>query len=211
VKEVTLEIDGKAVRAREGETVLQAARRAGVEIPTLCYDEELEPYGACRICVVEVERGGRTRTVASCCYPVEEGLKVRTETAELRSLRKTLLELASLTGGPEKEGSRFWRMVREYGADPSRLLSRVGGRERECILCGLCVRTCASVTQDGVLAFVGRGVERSVALFPEKTEYCKLCGYCSRACPTGKIPPGGPAGAFPSVYERAKPLSKSSI
>ncbi len=211
MKEVALEIDGRAVRAREGMTVLQAAREAGIEIPALCQGEGLEPYGACRVCSVEIEKEGRRRVVASCSYPAEGGLRVTTQSPELRLLRKTLLELASLRGLPGKEGSRFWRMVQEHGADPSRFSKRVGKREDQCILCGLCVRTCSSVTQDGVLAFVGRGVNRSVAVFPDRTEYCRVCGYCSRACPTGKIPPEGPAGVFPSAYEVKPHLSKSSI
>ncbi|MEM2866009.1 MAG: 2Fe-2S iron-sulfur cluster-binding protein [Candidatus Hadarchaeales archaeon] len=211
MKEVTLEIDGKVVRAREGMTLLEAARGGGIEIPALCQGEGLEPYGACRVCSVEIEREGRKRIVASCSYPAEEGLKVTTRNPELHLLRKTLLELASLRGLPLKEGSHFWRMVREHGADPSRFANRVGKKEEQCILCGLCVRTCSSVTQDGVLTFVGRGVNRLVSLFPDKTEYCKLCGYCSRACPTGKIPPEGPAGVFPSAYEVKPHLSKSSI
>lgn len=210
MKEVTLEIDGKVVKAREGETILQAARRAGVEIPTLCYDEELEPYGACRICLVEVERGGRTRTVVSCCYPVEGGLRVRTETPKLRRMRKVILELAAITAG-EDVGEEVRSLAHRYGADLSRFSSLGLVEPSKCILCGLCVRTCSAVTQDGVLAFVGRGVRRAVALFPEKTGYCGVCGYCSRACPTGKIPERGPEGAFPSAYEEAEKLSKSHI
>ncbi|TDA32224.1 MAG: (2Fe-2S)-binding protein [Hadesarchaea archaeon] len=210
MKEVTLEVDGKVVRVREGKSLLEAAREAGIEIPTLCWEEGLDPYGGCRICSVEIEREGRKRIVASCAYPAEEGLKVRTQTQELRFLRKSLLELVFLTGLPLKEGSKFWKLVKEYGADPLRFTGRVGKKEEQCILCGLCVRTCFSVTQDGVLTFVGRGVNRSVALFPEKTAYCKVCGYCSRVCPTGKIPPEGPMGVFPSAYEVGH-SSKSSI
>ncbi len=97
------------MRAREGMTVLQAAREAGIEIPTLCYHEEMEPYGACRVCVVEVERGGRSRTVAPCCYPAEEGLKVRTRTPKIDRVRKTILELAAVTAGEDVGGrSGHW-------------------------------------------------------------------------------------------------------
>lgn len=211
MKEVTLEIDGRTVTVREGMTLLEAAKQAGIEIPALCQGEGLEPYGACRVCSVQIERGGRKRIVASCAYPAEEGLKVTTQSQELRRFRKGLLELACLTGLPLKEETKFWRMVQEYGADPSRFTSRVGKKEDQCILCGLCLRTCSSVTHDGTLTFVGRGVSRSVAVFPEKTKNCKTCGYCSKACPTGKIPPKGPSGVFPSVYELGPQLSKSSI
>jgi len=195
VREVTLEIDGKAVRAREGETVLQAARRAGVEIPTLCYDEELEPYGACRICVVEVERGGRTRTVASCCYPVEEGLKVRTETPKLQRIRRVILELAAVTAG-EDVGGEVRALAHRYGADLSRFSSLGLVEPSKCILCGLCVRRCTEAQWDNAVEFVGRGVERRVALLPGKEEACRNCSYCYRVCPTGRITSFGPDPPF---------------
>ena len=90
---ITLTIDGRSVGAFEGETVLEAARRVGIEIPTLCYHPALSPYGACRLCVVEVEQRGRRRLVVSCLFPVEEGLVVWTDNERVRKARRGVMEL----------------------------------------------------------------------------------------------------------------------
>ncbi|MEM0358640.1 MAG: 2Fe-2S iron-sulfur cluster-binding protein [Candidatus Hadarchaeales archaeon] len=195
MKEVTLEIDGKVVRAKEGMTILQAAKEAGIEIPTLCYHEEMEPYGVCRICVVEIERGGRSRTVASCCYPVEEGLKVRTRTPKIERVRKTILELAAITAG-EDVGGEVRALAFQYGANLSRFVSLGLVEPSKCILCGLCVRRCIEAQWDNAIDFVGRGVGRRVALMPGKEEACKTCSYCYRVCPTGRITSFGPNPPF---------------
>ena len=88
MKGITLEIDGKKMKAKEGMTLLEAARELGIEIPTLCYQEQLAPYGACRLCSVEIIKGARSRVVASCVYPVEEGLIVKTDSPRVVSIRK---------------------------------------------------------------------------------------------------------------------------
>jgi NADH dehydrogenase/NADH:ubiquinone oxidoreductase subunit G len=117
VKEVTLEIDEKEVKAKEGMTILEAAKSVGIDIPTLCYHEKLEPYGACRICSVEIGTGARARLVASCAYPVEENLKVRTRTSRVIKTRKVLLELL-LACAP---GAKIIRdLAHEYGVGKTR-------------------------------------------------------------------------------------------
>ena len=89
-----MEIDGRTVEAEEGTTVLQAARSIGIKIPTLCHDDRLEAYGGCRMCMVEIEtKWGRKRLVASCVYPVEEGLKVQTNTEKVKRIRRMIIEL----------------------------------------------------------------------------------------------------------------------
>src|SRR5512136_426340 len=103
-KVVTLLIDDKEIKAKEGTTILEAAQHAGVEIPTLCYYEGLESYGACRFCSVEIEKRGRAQVVASCCYPVEEGLKVKTKTPKITKMRKTIIELAAVRSGADVSG-----------------------------------------------------------------------------------------------------------
>lgn len=90
---VTLKIDGKEVEAEKGMTILQVARANGVEIPTLCYNEQLKPFGGCRMCSVEIVRGGRKRLVASCVYPVEEDLEVVTNDENIRKVRRMIMEL----------------------------------------------------------------------------------------------------------------------
>jgi NADH dehydrogenase/NADH:ubiquinone oxidoreductase subunit G len=185
----TLQIDGKEIKAKEGITVLEAAEEAGLEIPTLCYHEKLKPYGACRICSVEVEKKGRVRIVASCGYPVEEGLIVRTRSPRIDRIRKTLIELVapSIMVDGDVVG-RIKKLAKEYGANIHRFESRFKGKATRCILCGQCVRYCDEVVGEHAIGFVGRGIERRAVFFPEKAKACLTCQACFDLCPTGKIP-----------------------
>jgi NADH dehydrogenase/NADH:ubiquinone oxidoreductase subunit G len=191
-------IDGKAIRAREGQTVLEAARQAGIEIPTLCYSDETEHLGGCRICSVQIEVNGRKNVVTSCSYPAEDGLKVTTNSPKIRKMRKTILELAAVNSGPNVAGD-FFSLAKEYGADLTRFSSLVAGEGRSCILCGLCVNRCMDATHDGAIGFVGRGVHKRVVRFPESAQTCANCNYCGNICPTGRIKQGGPDPPFPTV------------
>ncbi|MFQ5821950.1 MAG: 2Fe-2S iron-sulfur cluster-binding protein [Candidatus Heimdallarchaeota archaeon] len=197
-KIITLQIDDKEVKAEEGITVLEAAKQAGVEIPTLCYLEGLEPYGACRICSVEIEKRGRTRVAAACCYPVEEGLKVRTRSPKIDKIRKTIIELAAITAGEDVAG-KMRALTSEYNADLSRFKSKVSVEPTMCILCGICVRRCIEANWDSAIGFAGRGIYRRVVRFPEKAGICLICNYCSVVCPTGRIPSTGPDPPFPFI------------
>ena len=198
VKTVTLEINDKEVKAKEGMTILEAAEQIGVEIPTLCYHEELEPYGACRICSVEIEKRGRSRIVAACCYPVEEDLKVTTRSSKIDKIRKTIIELVAVTAGEDVAGE-MRALASEYNADLSRFRSRVPMEPTNCILCGLCVRRCVEANWDSAIGFIGRGVNRRLVLFPEKAGICSICNYCRSVCPTGRITSTGPDPPFPYV------------
>lgn len=174
MKKITLEIDGKKVETQEGRTLLEAAKEIGINIPTLCYNEGLSPYGACRLCMVEISKGGRKRLVASCVYPVENDLIVRTDTERVRQIRKMILELL---------WPAFEHKAREYGLTESRFT-----RERtDCSLCGLCVRTCAQPGRPGVAFFKGRGVERHVDFLPGKEAECSYCKVCYNLCTEGYI------------------------
>lgn len=178
---IRLEIDGKTVEVEEGATILQAAKTLGIEIPTLCYNEQLEPYGACRICLVEISRNGKTRHVVACVYPAEEGLKVRTDTERLRRIRRTLLELMlplAPASGPIKE------LAEKYGAKEGKFQAE----PTACILCGLCVRYCSEVKKANAVCFIGRGTERQIAFVPDVAPYeCPSCRECYGLCPGGKI------------------------
>ena len=186
---ITLQIDGKEVKAREGMTILEAAKEAGIEIPTLCYHEKLEPYGACRICSVEVERRGRVRVVASCGYPVEEGLVVRTRSPRIDRIRKVIIELVALTIMVDGDvAAEIRKLANEYGADIHRFESRFRATPTKCILCGQCVRYCDEVVGAHAIGFVGRGIDRRVVFFPEKAKACLICQACFNLCPTSKIP-----------------------
>jgi bidirectional [NiFe] hydrogenase diaphorase subunit len=178
MSEITLQIDGREVKAEEGMTLLEAAQSAGISIPTLCHHEKLEPYGACRICTVEIEARGRTNLVAACLYPVEQNLVVRTRSERVDKTRKVLLELM-LAHAPAATGLRD--LAREYGADKDRF-------EKEssfCILCGLCVRYCAEVKKKNALGFVDRGTRREIVFIPEiASKECWDCKECFPLCPT---------------------------
>jgi len=178
MSETTLQIDGRKVQAREGMTILEAAQSAGIFIPTLCHHEKLEPYGACRICTVEIEARGRTNLVAACLYPVEKNLVVRTRSEKVDKTRKVLLELM-LAHAPDS--TELQDLAQEYGADKARF-------EKEssfCILCGLCVRYCAEVKKKNAIGFVDRGTRREVIFIPEiASKECWNCKECFPLCPT---------------------------
>ena len=181
MSEILLQIDGIEVKAKEGMTILEAAQRAGIYIPTLCHHEKLEPYGACRICTVEIETGGRTNLAAACLYPVEPDLVVRTRSKKVDKTRKILLEqfLAHAPDAPALQD-----LAQEYGADKDRF-------EKEasfCILCGLCVRYCAEVKKKNALGFVDRGARREIHFIPEiASKECWSCKECFPLCPTSYL------------------------
>lgn len=181
MNEITLQIDGKEVKASVGMTILEAAQNAGIFIPTLCHHEKLEPYGGCRICTIEIETQGRTRLVASCLYPVEPGLIVRTRSEKVDRIRRVLVELL-LAHAPDSPVLQ--ELAKEYGADRDRF-----GKEASfCILCGLCVRYCAEVKQKHAIGFVDRGIRREISFIPEiAAKECWNCKECFPLCPTSAL------------------------
>ena len=181
MSEILLEIDGKEVSAREGMTVLEAAQGAGISIPTLCHHEKLEPFGGCRICIVEIEVRGWTRLVVSCVYPVEENLVVRTRTEKIDRIRKTILELL-LAHAPDAPGLQ--ELLQEYGADKNRFEKDASF----CIHCGLCVRYCAEVKKKNAVGFVDRGIRKEISFIPEiSAKECWNCKECFPLCPTSYL------------------------
>jgi heterodisulfide reductase subunit A len=185
--EITLEIDGKEVRAEEGMTVLEAAKSAGVEVPTLCYHPALSPFSACRVCSVEILSKGRSRIVTSCNYPAEEGMVVNTKSPIVIETRKLILELL-LARCPNVQ--TIQDLAKKYGVEKPRF--KLGQEDEKCILCGLCVRVCEERMGKNVINFVGRGVDRRVATPFQQTQdvgldMCMACGACATVCPTGAI------------------------
>lgn len=178
MSDILLQIDGKEVKAEAGQTVLEAALGAGINIPTLCYHEKLEPFGACRLCIVEAESRGRTKLVVSCVYPVENDLVVKTRSEKIDRIRKMILEL-QLAHAPDSFVMQ--ELAKEYGADPNRF-------EKEpsfCIHCGLCVRYCAEVKKKDAIGFVDRGTRKEIAFIPEiAAKECWNCKECFPLCPT---------------------------
>ena len=181
MSEIILQIDGKEVAAEEGMTILEAARTLGISIPTICDHQDLKPYGACRLCTVEADANGRTNLVASCQYPVEKDLVIRTKTGQVDKIRKVLLE-QMLAHAPDSEP--LMEMAQEYDADRNRF-------EKEasfCILCGLCVRYCAEVKQKNAISFFDRGAKREIAFLPEiAMQECWDCKECFPLCPTSAL------------------------
>ena len=181
MSEILLRIDGKEVRAEEGMTVLEAAQGEGISIPTLCHHEKLEPFGGCRICIVEIEVRDWTRLVVSCVYPVEENLVVRTRTEKIDRIRKTILELL-LAHAPDAPGLQ--ELVQEYGADKNRFEKDASF----CIHCGLCVRYCAEVKKKNAVGFVDRGIRKEISFIPEiSAKECWNCKECFPLCPTSYL------------------------
>jgi bidirectional [NiFe] hydrogenase diaphorase subunit len=181
MNEISLQIDGQAVSVPEGTTILEAAQSAGIVIPTLCHHEQLEPFGACRLCIVEVEGGGKTRLLASCVAPVEEETRVRTSSETVDRFRKTLLELM-LARAPFAPVLR--ELAREYGAEAARFEPDASF----CIHCGLCVRYCAEVKQKHAVAFIDRGVNKEICFIPEIAAVeCPTCQECFSLCPTSYL------------------------
>lgn len=179
-------MDGQSVEAEEGWTILDTAKFYGIDIPTLCYHEGLSAYSSCRICSVEVIRGGRSRLSASCSYPVQEGIEVRTNSERVRRARKILIELL-LASCPNSRTLQC--LASKYGVTRIRFRAE----DRGCILCGLCVRMCQEQMQAGAIGFVYRGVGRDVAMpFHQRSDICRECGACQYICPVCELPCGGP-------------------
>jgi NADH dehydrogenase/NADH:ubiquinone oxidoreductase subunit G len=176
-------IDGQKVEINEGDTVLQAAKKNGIHIPTLCYHEKIKPHGACRLCLVEIEKNSRSKIVASCAYPVEDGIIVHTESQKVEQIRKNLVELylALFPFNPEIK-----RLAKKYKLSGTRFKKE----NNYCILCGLCVRYCREVKKNNAIGFVGRGINKKVTFIPDSAyfKYCENCMECVDICPTGVFP-----------------------
>lgn len=176
-------INDESVHAEEGLTVLQAARRRGIHIPTLCHHDALSDIGACRVCVVEVEHpGGRSVVTASCTLPVAEGMRVQTHSDRALRTRRMMVELL-LARAPESEVMRA--LGAEVGIKKSRFEVPNTGN---CLLCGRCVRACSQHAGVATTAFSGRGRDRRVTTpFDRESEVCLGCGSCVQVCPTGTL------------------------
>jgi len=207
--EVTLTIDGQEVRAPKGTSIMRATQMVGTTIPKLCATDSLEPFGSCRVCLVEIE--GRRGTPASCTTPVEEGMVVHTENAKLNKLRKGVMELyisdhpldcltCSANGDCELQdmaGAVGLREVR-YGYEGANHLDAPTDTSNpyfqfessKCIVCSRCVRACEEVQGTFALTISGNGFESKVSAGVEEdfmNSECVSCGACVQACPTATL------------------------
>jgi NADH dehydrogenase/NADH:ubiquinone oxidoreductase subunit G len=194
----TITIDGKDLEFEDRLTILEAAKKLGIKIPTLCYNEHLDPYGGCRICLVEVATRSapdRSRLLPACTGPAEDGMIVLTSSQRVLDSRRFIVELF-LARCPESEQIRA--LAAELGVSSDRadldvvgqyLLHRAPKREAtNCILCGLCVRVCQQIPQRYALSLKERGIHRKVTPpFEKVAETCIGCGSCAYVCPTKTI------------------------
>ncbi|MCL5982571.1 MAG: 2Fe-2S iron-sulfur cluster-binding protein [Firmicutes bacterium] len=179
-------LNGLEVSVLEGTTLLEAARFYGLEIPTLCHHEGLTPYGACRLCLVEIGTGSRSRLVTSCTYQATEGLQVRTASNRAVKARRLLLEMYLATCPSSK-------VLQDLASKHHVTQVRFRTRHEDCILCGLCVRMCEEQMQAKALGFTGRGEKREVTtFFRKKSRDCRLCGACMYICPVCQARCQGP-------------------
>lgn len=210
MKYINLTIDGIAVKAQEGDNLVQAAKRAGITIPTLCYLKELEVVSACRMCLVKIE--GWNKLATACSVPAQEGMVVETETEEIVAYRKDLLRLY-LDNHPndcltcqkagecelqnlayrydvkfrDHDGERRGKSTAEFSDTSSPYILR---DESKCILCGRCVRSCGQVKTRAVLTFAERGFRSKIAADCDQSleeSTCVSCNRCVSVCPVGAL------------------------
>ena len=179
---VTLTIDKQIIHVERHTPIIDAAKKLGIFIPTLCYHEALKPYGACRICMVEVIENKRSKLVTSCNYPAKNGLEVFTASDRVKRTREMVVELL-LARCPNVPVIR--QLAKEMGIKAARFKKK---DDQRCILCGLCVRACEEIVGVSAIGFVNRGIEREVNTpFGIESHVCIGCGTCTYICPTGCI------------------------
>ena len=178
---ISLTVNGLPVSVEKGTTLLEAAQFLGFPIPTLCHMEGLSPYGACRLCVVEIGEEPQTKLVTSCTYPAEEGLRVRTASARVIKARRMVLELL-LASCPQS------KTIQDLAAAFGIRRQRFRQEYEDCILCGRCVRICEEQMMAKAIGFRGRGSQRGIGTpFDMTSETCRQCGACIYVCPACEL------------------------
>ncbi|MGE5478923.1 MAG: NADH-dependent [FeFe] hydrogenase, group A6 [Chloroflexota bacterium] len=210
---VEVTINGKAIKAPIGTTILEACRQNNIHIPTICYHEDLCIAGACRVCVVEIE--GMPKLQASCAFPITSQIKIHTTSEKVRKARRHILDLmlsehyGECYSCARNNNCELQKLAKEYGVDDYRF-GHVKERKRpidnssysvvrdmdKCILCKRCVRTCYDLQQVGALEAVNRGAETRISTFMDKPlldVICINCGQCINRCPTGALKANDPS------------------
>lgn len=177
-------IDGRKVRVKSDATILDAAKKAGIWIPTLCYHPAVSSDGSCRLCMVELDRGEWRQLVTACNYPVRRDIDVYVSSERAQQARRGIMELL-LARAPDSQELKA--LAERMGVRQTHYPT-VTESQRNCILCGLCVRVCEQIIGKAAIGFAGRGAERTVAApFRQPSEDCIGCGACAAICPVGTI------------------------
>ena len=200
---ITIEIDGLPVAAGHHEPLLDVARRLDLPIPSLCHHPDIEPLGACRLCVVEHRHRGRSRLVASCTFPVEDGMSFLTDSEIVRRHRRMIAELL-LARCPEVPVIR--ELAARLGVECPRFAAGDGDT---CILCGLCTRVCESYAT-AAISLTHRGDRKAVGALEETPPGCVGCGGCALVCPTGHIAAERAPGVF-NIWNREFSLAVCAV
>ena len=178
---ISLTINRLPVTVEKGTTLLESARYLGFPIPTLCHMEGLSSLGACRLCVVEIGEGEKSKLVSSCTYPAQEGLYVRTASRRVVKARKMIIELL-LASCPQS------KTIQDIASAYNVRTQRFKQEHEDCILCGLCVRICSEQMMAKAIGFRGRGKDRSIGTpFDVQSDVCRLCGACMYVCPACQL------------------------
>lgn len=177
-------IDGIHVEVDKETTILDAARKAGIWIPTLCYHPAVSPLATCRLCMVELDRGDWKELVTACNYPVRRDITVSVSGAAAVQARRGVMELL-LARAPESEPLRALAVRMGVSGTPYPTVTEA---QRNCVLCGLCTSVCEDIIGRAAIGFAGRGATRTVAApFRLASEDCIACGACAVVCPVGTI------------------------
>ncbi len=224
-KRLRVKINGRETAVEAGKTILEVARRLGIHIPTLCHDERLEPYGGCRLCIVEIK--GVPRPLPACTTPVTDNMEICTESKTLTRIRRNLISLL-LSNHPndcmrcEKTGDcTLQDLAYEYNVDGDKFAGEswdlpirednpfITYEPNKCVLCGRCVRICNEVVMAGTIDFVGRGfttMPDTAFSKPRSLENCEFCGQCVSTCPVGALT-DRPSRGKGRLYEMKKILT----
>jgi len=188
-KKVNIKINDTEYLVNEGENILTFCKKTGIDIPALCYNEALKPYGACRLCIVDVTGGNvRPGITASCTLTASEGLQIFTETEEIQNHRKILFQFY-LAQAPQSETIK--KLAARYDVRETPFTEKIKVNDNlgnQCVLCGLCVRVCNDIIEKGVINYIGRGYDVKInSAYALPSDICLGCKACAEVCPTGAI------------------------